>query len=367
MDFVVQKVDLLRELQYVQGVIEKRATMPILSNVLLEATSDGLLVTATDLDVTVRCTCAAAVKDKGAQSVSARKLFDIVRLLPDAEIHFRLTDERLRITCQRSRFKVACLGKKDFPDIPLVDGERVELPASLLRYMIARCIFAITQEESRFALNGALMIIKPRTITFVTTDGHRLALISRRLEVPGLEEEIRNLVPRKTLVELSKLASEADAKVAFSRDERHLLFQVGDRVLISRMLSGQFPDYEMVLPKDNQKVALLSTSEFIDALRRVAVMADAESRAVKFALTEGQLQVSSNNPDYGEASDGLAVQYEDTPLNVCFNVGYVLDFLTGLESDQIRIELADEETQGLFQPAEEGAYDYRYVVMPMKL
>ena len=367
MDFVVQKVDLLRELQYVQGVIEKRATMPILSNILLETTSNGLLVTATDLDVTIRCTCAAVVKTKGAQSVSARKLFDIVRLLPDAEIHFRLADSRIQITCERSKFKVACLGKKDFPDIPLVEGERVELPASLLRYMIARCVFAITQEESRFALNGALMIIKPRTLTLVTTDGHRLSLISRRLEVPGLKEEIRNLVPRKTLVELSKLAAEAEAKVTFSRDERHLLFQVGDRVLISRMLSGQFPDYEMVLPKDNQKVALLSTNEFIAALRRVAVMADDESRAVKFALTDGQLQVSSNSPDYGEASESLAARYEDKPLNICFNVSYVLDFLTGLESDQIQVELADEETQGLFQPAEEGAYDYRYVVMPMKM
>ncbi len=368
MDFVVKKGDLLRELQYVQGVVEKKTTVPILSNILLETTGNNLAVTATDLDVTIRCSCAATVKVSGALTLSARKLFDIVRLMPDADIHFKPAgQEWINIVCERSKFKIASLSKDNFPDIPVVDGDRVVLSAGDLRYMIARCIFAITQEDSRFALNGAQMVLRPGRMTFVTTDGHRLALITRESEIPGLVGEMKNLVPRKTLVELGKLSAEGNPRIEFGKSENHLFFKVGERLLISRVLSGQFPNYELVLPADNDREACLSTLDFSDALRRVAIMADEQSKAVRFALKDGQLDISSNSADYGEARESLPAKYQGEAIEICFNALYLLDFLAGLESEEVILALKDDETQGLLRPKTEGDYEYKYVVMPMKL
>ncbi len=368
MDFVVKKGDLLRELQFVQGVVEKKSTVPILSNILLETTGNKLSVTATDLDVTIRCACQAKVKVSGALTVSARKLFDIVRLLPEADVHFKLANEDwVNISCQRSKFKIASLSKDNFPDVPSVDGSTINLPADALRHMIARSIFAITQEESRFSLNGALLILQPRGLTMVTTDGHRLALITRSGEIAGVDAEMRHLVPRKTLIELSKLSADEESPIEFGSTENHLFFRVGERLLISRVLTGQFPNYEMVVPQENDKSVVLTTLDFADALRRVAVMADEQTRAVRFALEEGNLEVASNNADYGEAREAIPVKYEGEELTICFNATYLLDFLGGLESEQVNLLLRDAETQGLLKPGEPGDYDYSYVVMPMKL
>lgn len=369
MEFVVEKREILKELQYVQGVVEKKTTVPILSNLLLETTGNTLSITGTDLDVTIRCGCRAAVKVAGSVTVSARKLFDIVRLLPEAEIHFKMAggDEWLAITCERSRFKVASLSKENFPDVPQVDSERIDIPADAVRYMISRCVFAITQEESRFALNGALMILKANQITFVTTDGHRLALISAPVEIPGIEGETKSLVPKKTLVELVKLAASGYDLIQFSKDSNHLLFKVGERLLISRMLSGQFPNYEMVIPAENDKNVLVPTVELSDTLRRVAIMADEQSRAVKLDLSEGQLELSSNNTDLGEARASLPVEFGGEGLSICFNAGYLLEFLSALDCEKVSLHLRDGETQGLFSPSDDEEYSYQYVVMPMQL
>ncbi len=368
MQFVVQRGDLLKELQYVQGVVEKKTTVPILANILLETTGNRLTVTATDLDVTIRCGCSAQVKVSGAISVAARKLYDIVRLLPEAEVNFKLADQdRVQVTCARSRFKVASQSKENFPDVPRVEAEPIVLPAGTLRFMIAATVFAITQEESRFALNGALLVLEPGKLSMVTTDGHRLALVSKPEEIAGVEGELRNLVPRKTLVELSKLAAEEDSTVEFGRSENHLFFKVGERLLVSRILSGQFPNYEMVVPRDNTTQVLLETGGLSDALRRVAVLADEQSRAVRFGLQQGQLDIASNSSDYGEAKETIPLEYDGEPLEVCFNANYLLDFLTGLQSEQVRLSLKDGENQGLFEPADGGDYTYQYVVMPMRL
>ncbi len=368
MDFVVKKGDLLRELQFVQGVVEKKTTVPILSNILLETTGNKLNITATDLDVTIRCACQAKIKVSGALTVSARKLFDIVRLLPDSEIHFKLANQDwVNIVCERSKFKIASLSKDNFPDIPSAEATTVKLPPAAVHHMIARCIFAITQEESRFSLNGALLILQPRGLTMVTTDGHRLALITHTAEMAGVDSEMRNLVPRKTLIELSKLSADEESPIEFGSSENHLFFRVGERLLISRVLTGQFPNYEMVVPQENDKKVVLTTLDFADALRRVAIMADEHSRAVRFALEEGNLDVSSNNADYGEAREAIPIEYEGDGLTICFNATYLLDFLSGLESEQVFLLLRDAETQGLFNPGEPGDYDYSYVVMPMKL
>lgn len=368
MDFVVKKSQLFKELQYVQGVVERKATVPILSNLLLELSGNTLAVTATDLDVTVQCNSTATVKVSGAAAVSAHKLFDIVRLLPEAEIHFKSgSGSWIHINCERSRFKVASLSKDDFPDIPTLEGSTLSLPATALRYMINRSIFAITQEESRYTLNGALMVIQPERMIMVTTDGHRLVLITHGLEIPDLEEEVRVLIPKKTLVELSKITAEDLLSVEFGRTENHLFFQAGERLLVSRVLTGQFPNYEMVLPRGNDRQVLLNTLDFADALRRVAIMADDQSHAVRFSIKESQLDISSASTDFGEARESIAAVYDGNPLEIGFNALYLLDFLNAVDTEQVKLELKDQETQGLLRPEALEEYDYSYVVMPMKL
>jgi DNA polymerase-3 subunit beta len=368
MDLTVTKADLLRELQYVQGVVERKATVPILSNLLLETSGNSLVVTATDLDVTLQCACRANVKVSGSATISARKLFDIVRLLPDSDIHFKASSEEwINVTCERSRFKIAGLSKENFPDVPSVEGKTIVLPAAALRYMITRAVFAITQEESRYTLNGALSIINPGTMTLVTTDGHRLALISHNCEVAGIEGEIKVLVPKKTLVELSKLTAENVETVEFGNTENHLFYRVGERLLVSRILSGQFPNYEMVVPRENNRQLLVKTVDFADALPRAAIMADEQSRAVRFQLKEGQVEISSASADFGEAKEVLSGVYTEEPMEISFNAQYLLDFLTNVETDEVVINLRDKETQGLLKPRDSEGYDYNYVVMPMKI
>lgn len=368
MDLTVRKADLLRELQYVQGVVERKTTVPILSNLLLETTGNALSVTATDLDVTLRCTCAAQVKVSGAFTVSARKIFDIVRLLPEADVHLKASSaDWMNVTCQRSRFKVAGLAKENFPEVPKVEGKTAQLPAAALRYMITRCIFAITQEESRYTLNGALFIVNPGTITFVSTDGHRLVLISHPCEVQGVEGDIRVLIPKKTLVELSKLTSEDVETLEFGNTENHLFFEIADRFLVSRILTGQFPNYEMVIPRENEREATLDTLDFAHSLKRAAVMADEQSHAVRFSFKEGQLEVTATSPDHGEAKENMAVNYVGAPMEIGFNANYLLDFLSTVETAEVKLQLKDGETQGLIRPAELETYDYNYVVMPMKI
>ncbi len=368
MDITVRKNDLFKELQYVQGVVERKTTVPILSNLLLETTGNALHVTATDLDVSLRCACRAAVKVSGAVTVSARKLFDIARLLPEADIHLKAASaDWVSMTCLRSRFKVAALSKENFPEIPSPQGKTLQLPARALRYMITRSIFAITQEESRYTLNGALMIVNPGGVTFVTTDGHRLVVIGHSCEVGGLEGEARVLVPRKTLNELSKLTAEEVDTLEFGHTENHLFFKVADRLLVSRVLAGQFPNYELVIPRENERQVRLNTLDFTDALRRAAVMADEQSHAVRFSLGEGQLEMSTATADIGEASESVNAGYSGESIEIGFNAHYLLDFLGTLESEEVLLLLKDRETQGLMRPAEGGDYDYTYVVMPMKV
>jgi DNA polymerase-3 subunit beta len=368
MEITVRKSDLFRELTYVQGVVERKTTVPILSNLLLETTGNSLMVTATDLDVTLRCACKAQVKVSGSVTVSARKLFEIVRLLPDSDVRLKVgTSDRVDLTCERSRFKVASLSKENFPDIPKVEGQSVSLPAGAIRYMTTRCVFAITQEESRYTLNGALMIINPGRVTFVTTDGHRLVLIAHDCEVSGTEGETRVLVPKKTLVELSKLVGDDVSVLSFSHTENHLLFQVGERLLVSRILTGQFPNFEMVIPRENNRELTLNTLDLADGLRRVAVMADEQSRAVRLQISEGQVEFSAASSDFGEARETIAAQYAGEPFDVGFNAQYLLDFLSGLESEHVLLKLRDKETQGLMKPKSGQGYDYSYVVMPMKI
>src|SRR5271157_5114425 len=312
MEFSVKRSDLLDELELTQGVVERKTTIPILSNLLVEAKGSRLTITATDLELSIRTSCDAKVKKEGAGTIPAKKLFELLRLLPEGEVKFKLLENHwVHIISDRRNYKLVGMSKDNFPALPAFPHALVQIPAKLLADVIAKTTFAISQEESRYTLNGALLVLKPGSITMVATDGHRLAMVETDHKFEGFSTETRVLVPKKAMSEIQRLAAESsdDDMVEFAQDESHLFFQFGSRVLTSRKLTGQFPNYEAVLPRDANKTVVLERGELQDALRRVSQLADARSHAVKFTLAKEGVEISASSPEYGEAKEAIEKDY----------------------------------------------------------
>ena len=371
MEFSVDKSDLLKELNLTQGVVEKKTTIPILSNLLLEFEGSGVRISATDLELGVRCTCPAKVKKDGAGTVPAKRLLEIVRSLPDSEIRFRILENHwVQVTCERSSFKLVGMARDNFPVLPAIPKPLATIPASVLIALIQRTIFAISSEESRYTLNGALLLLKPESVSMVATDGHRLALVECETQVAGISNELRALIPKKAMSELLRLLTESDGEtsVEFAKDESHLFFSVNERVLISRMLTGQFPNYEAVLPRENNRIIELDKDLITAAIKRVALLADERSRAMRLQVDKDRLEVFCSSGEYGEAHEVLDAQYQGEALQIGFNYQYLVDFLNVVgEGGKIRLELKDEQSAGQLRPSDEETYRYRYVVMPMRI
>ena len=371
MEITVSKFELLRELTATQGVVERKTTIPILSNYLLEAAGDKLSITATDLDLSLRTSCVAKVKKEGACTIPARKLHDYVKLLPDADITIKLLENHwVSIRCGRSNTKMVGMARSNFPSLPsFPTAGVVKIPAQVLRSMIAKTGFAIASEESRYTLNGALMVLKPESITMVATDGHRLSHIERSGEkFEGVSGEMKTLVPKKAMDELKSLLDSTEAEeIEFAKDESTLFFRIGPRLLTSRQLTGQFPNYEAVLPKDNSKSINLHGDELAAAISRVAQFADERSRAVKIRLEKGELKLSASSTETGESEDSLEIDYTGDPMAIGFNAQYLLDFLKATGSGDVKLEFKDAQSAGQMRPAEGEDYKYRYIVMPMRI
>jgi DNA polymerase-3 subunit beta len=378
MEFTVSKADLVRELSLSQGVVEKKTTIPILSNLLVEARGDRLYMTATDLELGLRTSCPAKVKKEGAGTIPARKLLDYVRLLPDADITVKFGENNwANFTCGRSRTRIAGMSRESFPELPAMPETIAEIPVKQLSAMIARTMFAISMEESRFTLNGALLLLGNQTLTMVATDGHRLAFVQRPSENGNSGVSYRALVPRKAMAEITKLADDAgsDAKAKFGGDDNHLFFEFGPRLLITRKLTGNFPDYERVLPQDNTHVATLVKDEIKGAIERVAQFADERSRAIRVQFTAGEVKVFSSALETGESEESVPSEYSGPDLEIGFNAQYLLDFLRAVPQSQVSFGLKDQKSAGELQPAAASSSDetpkeqeqYRYVVMPMRI
>jgi DNA polymerase-3 subunit beta len=371
MEITVSKLDLLRELTATQGVVERKTTIPILSNYLFEASGDKLSLTATDLDLSLRTSCVAKVKKEGACTIPARKLHDYVKLLPDSDITIKLLENHwISIRCGRSNTKMVGMARSNFPSLPVFPTAGVvKIPAQVLRGMIARTGFAIAHEESRYTLNGALMVLKPESITMVATDGHRLAHVERSGEkFDGVSGEMKTLVPKKAMDELKSLLDSTDAEtIEFAKDESTLYFRIGGRLLTSRQLTGQFPNFEAVLPKDNSKSINLHGEELGAAISRVAQFADERSRAVRLRLDKGELKLSASSTEAGESEDSIETDYTGDPLAIGFNAQYILDFLKAVGAGDVKLELKDAQSAGQLRPAESEDYKYRYIVMPMRI
>jgi DNA polymerase-3 subunit beta len=370
MEFSVKKFDLLEELLLTQGVVERKTTIPILSNLLCEAQGSRLSITATDLELSIRTSCEAKVKKEGAGTIPAKKLLELVRLLPDGEIRFKLLENHwVQITSDRKTYKLVGMSKDNFPALPNFPHALVRIPAKLLADVIGKTSFAISLEESRYTLNGALLVLKPGSLGMVATDGHRLAMIEVDHKFEGMPAETRVLVPKKAMTEVQRLAAESgdEDAVEFAQDESHLFFKFGGRLLTSRKLTGQFPNYEAVLPRDANKTVTLERAELQDALRRVSQLADQRSHAVKFMLAKEGLEISASSPEYGEAKEAIEKEFNGEPISIGFNAQYLLDFLAAAADGPISFELKDEQSAGQLRPVSDDSVRYRYVVMPMRI
>jgi DNA polymerase-3 subunit beta len=370
MEFSVKRSDLLDELELTQGVVERKTTIPILSNLLVEAKGSRLTVTATDLELSIRTSCDAKVKKEGAGTIPAKKLFELLRLLPEGEVKFKLLENHwVHIISDRRNYKLVGMSKDNFPALPAFPHALVQIPAKLLADAIAKTTFAISLEESRYTLNGALLVLKPGSLAMVATDGHRLAMVETDHKFEGFSNETRVLIPKKAMTEVQRLVGKSadDVQIEFGQDESHLFFQVGRRLLTSRKLTGQFPNYEAVLPRDANKTLSLERVELQDALRRVAQLADQRSHAVKFTLTTEGLEVSSSSPEYGEAKEIIEKEFKGETIAIGFNAQYLLDFLAAAADGPISFELKDEQSAGQLRPTGDETSRYRYVVMPMRI
>ncbi len=373
MEITVSRQDLLKELTATQSVVERKTTIPILSNFLLEAEGENLAITATDLDQAIRTSAAVKVKKPGSCTIPARKLYDYIKLLPDGEISIKLLENHwVQIRSGRSNTKIVGMARANYPQIPefpSIAVTSVAVPA--LRTLITRTIFAISNEESRYTLNGALLILKAESLAMVATDGHRLSFVEKPGEaLDGISGEKRVLIPRKALQELQQLLSNTDAeKFEFADDEHTLFFRVGHRTLSSRKLSGQFPNFEAVMPRDNNKSAVVRSSELSSAIQRVAQFADERSGAIRLRLEANELRISANSTESGESEDTIDTPYSSDPIVVGFNSSYIIDFLKALNNEgEVRLEFKDSQSAGQMRPEDPDAeYKYRYVLMPMRI
>jgi DNA polymerase-3 subunit beta len=366
MHLIIGKTSFLKELNILQGVVEKKSTIPILSNLLLEAQNGELWIKGTDLDVSISTRCEAEIKQGGAVCIQAKKLFEIIRSLPEAEVEIKTGEnDQVSLVCERSRFKMPGLPKDNYPEIKEFGGDYAPIPSDIIRTFISRTIFAITNEESRYALNGAKLELSEKGIRMVATDGHRLSFIEKSLDSGNLQLDV--LIPKKTLNELSKLSAETGEAIEVGYEGNHLFFRAERRLLTSRTLTGQFPNYELVLPKENIHKVAVESARIASAIRRVALMADERSHAIKLDLNDGQINITSQSSEMGEAVESLPVEYSGPAMNAGFNAQYLLDFFSVHQEGEVSLEFKDGNSQVQMTPKNDTEYVFRYIVMPMRL
>ena len=368
MELVARKADLVCELQFFQQIVERKNTIPILANVLIETDGNSIRLLATDIEVTLTSSCEAAVDNPGAVTLPAKKLYEIVRSLPDGDVKLASSKDGNHVTVSADSFesKMPTMPVGDFPTPPTSDLVNATPIASVaLRQLIAKTQFAITGEDTRYYLNGALFVVKAESMTMVATDGHRLALATATRTGEG--DDIKAILPRKTLAELGRLLADSDRDVEYERGENHMFFRIGPRLLVSRMIDGQFPAYEKVIPKGNDKHIEFERDRLASAVKRVAIMSNERSRALKFVIETGKVDVTTSSPEFGEAREPLAVDYTGGSMTICFNAQYVLDFLNVVDVDTVALDVKDDVSQAVLTPVGADGYSYTYVIMPMRV
>ncbi len=401
MEFKINQSTLKEELGFIQGVVERKTTIPVLSNILIESLGENeIRIVGTDLDCTIRCDAEAEIIKPGAICIQARKLFDIVRALAPGDVHFKKEDnEWVTMKSAHANFRLAGVSRDQFPEIPQFKSVPMKLAAETFSYFIRNTAFAITNEQSRFTLSGAKFILAEGSAKMVTTDGHRLAYVERAID--DKEAVMDTLIPKKALLELVKL-SRGEGEVSFGEDLNHIYFETEGRLLITRKLSGQFPNYEMVMPKDNDKSVVFDLEEMRNAVRRMSLIADDRNRSIRLNVSEGQIEVTAQSAEEGEGREIVQADYTGEEIQLGFNWQYLLEFLTnaatgdvafaGGESAaadaaagdgataaatatakegkaplRITFDFKDANAQTQMSIAGETTYDYKYIVMPLRI
>ncbi len=396
MEFTIKQSVLKEELGFIQGVVERKTTIPVLANILIESIGENeIRIVGTDLDVTIRCDAEASIARPGSMCIQARKLFDIVRALESGDVHFKKEDnEWVTMSCGRANFKLAGVNKDQFPEIPQFKSTPMKLPAAVFNYFIQNTAFAITNEVSRFTLSGAKFIVGEGFAKMVTTDGHRLAYIEKALGSSDSTDAIDTLIPKKALLELAKVSRDTASDISFGEDNNHLYFEMEGRLLISRKLSGSFPNYEMVMPKDNDKEAIFDLDDMRNAVRRVSLMADERNRSIRVTVRTGEIELTAQSSEEGEGREAVQADYSGEEFQLGFNWQYLLEFLNNAgslegaasadgeqESDgdgtvrvkegrspvRISFQFKDANAQTQMSIAGDSLYDYKYIVMPLRI
>lgn len=372
MKIVCSKLDLSRGIQTVQNVVSTKTTLPILSHILLETRENQLRLASTDLETGIECLIPARILEEGGITVPARKIGEIVRELPETEVNITLNDKIITLDCQKGVFKFAGLGREDFPELPQLEEKKsFTLREDVLKEMFKKTSFAISHDETRYALNGTFFVIRDNKLKLVATDGRRLACIERAIKLPpNVESEV--IVPTKASNELSRILDEGKGELKVVLGENQIAFHLDKIRLVSRLIEGHFPDYRKVIPKKYKERVVLAREPFLLALKRVAVLTSEKSSSVRLDISKNRMLLTTTAPEVGDAREELVLDYEGEDVSVAFSPGYMLDFLKNEEEEKIYLELTDSLSPGLMRPAisaegRSAEEKYLYVIMPMKL
>ncbi len=366
MKIVINRDELIQPLLKIGGVVEKRQTLPILANLLIKVRPEEMSITATDLEVEMQTVLPSKNDEEYEFTLPARKVTDICKALPEgSEISLAIEGERALLRSGRSRFTLSTLPARDYPSIdPTVPSQQFMVPEKTLKRLIEKTHFAMAMQDVRYYLNGLLLEVRKGTIRTVATDGHRLALTE---SVGEMEEgvDIQVIMPRKTVMELNRLLEKSDEPVRVSLSPNHIRFELKDTVFTSKLIDGRFPDYERVIPTSQEKFVVIDKELLRQALSRASILSNEKYRGIRFTLSEGMLELVAHNPEQEEAEEVLEVDYQGDDQVIGFNVGYLIDVLSVIDQEQVRLELHNANSSALIKGVE--AEDCRYVVMPMRL
>ncbi len=377
MNFEIDKREFIKGLGLMQSVAGRKTTLPILSHILLEWEKNSLCLTGTDLETGIREELIAKIHQKGKASVSAKKLYEIVRELPEETIHIQRKDNQwITLQCGKSVFNLAGLDPEEFPSLPAYQDENFStVSTQLIREMIEKTAFAASSEESRYHLNGVLLVQTKQggkeILRMVATDGHRLSLIDRENQkIRGIEEK-GMIIPKKGVLEIKKIIGDRDeeGEMGIYFNSTHGFFKMGKSLTVIRLIDGDFPEYEQVVPKGNDKKLVMAKEKMVSSLKRVSTMASERMEGVKFSLKKNALEMSSYHQDFGDAKEEVEVAYEGSPLQVGFNARYLIEALNVIDAEEILIELKDEGSPGILKPSSStpGFSNQFCIIMPMRL
>jgi DNA polymerase-3 subunit beta len=356
---------LLKPLQVVSGIVERRQTLPILANILVRKDGERVSFTATDLELQIQTSAAiGAGKDAAATTVAARKLVDILRALPESDVQLSLVSKKLAVASGKSRFNLQTLAAEEFPTVAQAEFTAdFSLPAATLKYLLSMVHFAMAQQDIRYYLNGMLLVVDGSTVRAVATDGHRLALCE--VQKDGASPKIEAIIPRKTILELSRLLPDNEDPVRVQMAATQVKFSFGEIEMISKLVEGKFPDYQRVVPAANNKVFIIGREDLMHALQRAAILTTDKFKGVRLVLAAGSLKINSTNADQEDAQEELEIDYAGDGLDIGFNVNYLLDVLLNVKGEQLKFALGDALGSALMSLPESDKF--KYVVMPMRI